>query len=95
MSTIKITGTFNGSANNFIKIDLYRPNPDIYDFSKNYSQSFTEILTDLHPGESYFLDLTGYSAGGTFTIKVTGDVVDDIDESYSESFKPGLVVVIA
>jgi hypothetical protein len=92
MSTIKIKGTFSGSVNNHVRLDIYRPNPDSYDFSKHHGQSFTETLTDLHPGKPYFFDLTGYAAGGSFKITVTGDIVDSINETYSNDFKPGLVI---
>jgi hypothetical protein len=92
MSTIKIEGTFSGSVNNHVRLDIYRPNPDSYDFSKHHGESFTETLTDLRPGESYFFDITGYTAGGSFNITVTGDIVTNINETFSNNFKPGLVI---
>lgn len=92
MSTIKITGVFTNSVNNHVRLDIYRPNPDSYDFSKSYDESFEKTLTDLTPGETYFFDLTGFSAGGSFQITVTGDIVGEIDKTYSNSFKPGLII---
>jgi hypothetical protein len=91
MSTIKIEGAFSGSINNHVQIDIYRPNPESYNFSKEYSDDFNIDLTDLKPDTEYFFDLTGYTAG-VFTIKVTGDVENEIDNEYKNDFKPGLVI---
>lgn len=91
MRTIKIQGTFSGSTNNYVQVDIYRPNPDSYDFSKEYKQTFETILNDLSPGRDYFFDLAGYTAG-QFNIDVTGDVVTEIHKIYKNDFKPGLVI---
>jgi hypothetical protein len=92
MSTITINGTFTGSVNNFVQVDIYRPNPDSYDFSKEYIKSFTITLDDLPDSETFFFDLSGYAAGGQFKIDVTGDMQAEIHNTYNNDFKPGLTI---
>jgi hypothetical protein len=91
MSTITIKGTFSGATNNFVQIDIYLPNPNSYDFSKEYTKSFNIIIDDLPNGETFFFDLTGYTAG-QFDIDVTGDIATEIHNTYQNDFKPGLTV---
>jgi len=94
MKKVKIKGTFTGATNNYCRIDVYRPNPNSYDLSKQFNGSFTEEIRDLQPGMSYNLDIVGYTTG-TFTLAVTGDLETEISKTYTNTdFKPGFRIRI-
>jgi hypothetical protein len=94
MKKIKIKGTFSGSVNNYCRIDVYRPNPNGYDLSKQFSGSFSEEIRDLQPGVSYNLDIVGYTTG-SFALSVTGDLEAEINKTYTNTdFKPGFRIKI-
>jgi hypothetical protein len=91
---LTVKGTFSGAINNFARLDLYRSNPDPYDFAKNYSATFVEVFTDLIPGDTYFLDLTGYTTG-TFDLNIEGSIAAPITDSFTNTdFKPGYTIQI-
>ena len=80
MPNIVITGTFKGSSNNYVILEVFKSNPDGFDYRSTHSQSFTEPngpFSNLASGETYLVDVTGHTTG-TFTLSVTGDVADEV-----------------
>ncbi len=80
MPKIIITGTFNGSSNNFVILEVYKSNPGGFDFRSIHRSSFKESTNefkDLVPGNTYIVDVTGHTTG-SFTLSVTGDVVREV-----------------
>ena len=91
MKTITIEGKFKGSINNHARVDLYRPNPGGYDFSKSYDGDFKETLPDLKANTNYFIDITGFTFGD-FDLKISGDFIGNqpiTDHFHKTDFKPG------
>jgi len=94
MKSITVKGTFIGAINNHCRLDIYRPNPDSYDFSKQYRRSFNEVIKDLGAGTSYNLDMTGYTTG-KFRLQVSGNIQKPIDKTYDNEFAPGFRIKIS
>jgi hypothetical protein len=96
MKKITIEGTFTGSVNKFVIVDVFRPNgfPDPYNFSKTYHGSFKETLKDLKPDTTYNIDISGFTTG-EFDVKITGEFegTNPITDHFVEgSFNPGYVI---
>jgi hypothetical protein len=89
MSTVTISGTFKNSNNNNIVIEVYSPNPNGYDFKKDYPNSFSKKLDDLQPGETYYIDFTGHTTG-SLDLAISGDTDDGVAQSYANFFIDGL-----
>ena len=65
-----------------------------YDFSKNYISDFTEVFRDLNPGDTYFVDFTGFTTG-TFQLSITGDIKAPVQDSFTNrDFKPGYAIEV-
>jgi hypothetical protein len=91
---IKIEGKFTNSVNRYVRLDVYRANPESYDFSKTYSNDFSEAIVDLLPNTLYFIDITGFTFG-KFELKITGDFLqpNPLSDSYEQTdFKPGYTI---
>lgn len=94
MKSITIKAKFTTKSNNQVRIDVYRANPDSYDFSKSFDGNFTEVLSDLQDATDYHIDFTG-STFGQVELSVSGDFVapNPISVSFKKtSFKPGFIV---
>jgi hypothetical protein len=96
MKTITINGVFSGTPNDFVVLDVFRPNSlhHPYDFKKTYTRSFTETLSDLEPDTTYSIDFSGFTPG-TFDLMISGDFVgrNPITDSFEDSsFTPGYVI---
>jgi hypothetical protein len=96
MKKITIEGKFTGSVNNFVVLDVFRPNslPNPYDFRKTYNGSFKETIKDLQPDTIYNIDFTGYTTG-KFELKISGEFVlpNPITDSFeNDSFSPGYAI---
>jgi hypothetical protein len=96
MKKIIIEGKFTGSVNNFVIVDVFRPNslPNPYDFRKTFTASFKETLKDLQPDAGYNIDFSGFTTGN-FTLKITGEFVDPnpIEDAFqNDSFNPGYFI---
>lgn len=96
MKKIIIEGKFTGSVNNFVIVDVFRPNslPNPYDFRKTFTGSFKETLKDLQPDTGYNIDFSGFTTGN-FKLKITGEFVDPnpIEETFqNDSFNPGYFI---
>lgn len=77
MPTVTIHGEFNNSENNMVKLDVYRPNPNGYDFDRDHTKTFTDVFHDLVSGATYNIDITGHTTGN-FSLTVSGDVVSGV-----------------
>ncbi|QNA46047.1 hypothetical protein [Lacibacter sediminis] len=95
MSTITIKGNFSGNVNNFVILDVFRPNSlqNHYDFRKTFERDFEETLTDLLPGLTYNIDFTGFTTAN-FEITISGDFdnPNPIEDSVSKAFSPGYAI---
>lgn len=69
-------------------IEIYHPNPNGYDYKKDFSDDFTVTLTDLTPGEVYYVDLSGFTTSG-FDLEISGDVESPVSQSYANYFIDG------
>jgi hypothetical protein len=95
---IVIEGTFSGTVNNHVILDVFRSNalPKPYDFRKKYEESFKETLDDLEPGLVYNIDFTGFTTT-QFDLKISGefDLPNPIIDSFQNtSFSPGYSIKI-
>ena len=90
MAKVTITGVFKNTENKGVDIEVYRPNPNGYVFRNFYLSDFEKEFDDLIPGKLYFVDLTGHAIGGTFQITITGDIEQNVDKTFKETFIPGL-----
>lgn len=80
MPKIIIKGTFRGSSNNFVVLEVFKSNPAGFDFRSIHRSSFQEpttVFKDLIPGNTYVVDVTGHTTG-SFALSITGDVVHDV-----------------
>ncbi len=95
MSTITIKGDFSGKTNNFVIVDVFRPNslPNPYDFRKTFEGDFEETLTDLLPDLIYNIDLTGFTTAN-FDVTISGDFINPnpIEDSLNKAFSPGYAI---
>jgi hypothetical protein len=99
MKKITIKGKFTTkSANQSVSVEVYTPNSSSvkYDFKKKYGDDFTLTLNDLAPNHTYYIDLWGYTFGGTFTFTITGDFTPPtppITNTYTNTdFQPGYTI---
>lgn len=96
MKRITIEGAFSGTPNDFVVLDVFRPNAldRPYDFRKSFTGSFKEILRDLEPDTTYNIDFSGFTPGD-FTLTISGEYEDPNPQSDSftdKSFSPGYVI---
>ncbi|SDE99469.1 hypothetical protein SAMN05216464_111217 [Mucilaginibacter pineti] len=96
MKTITIKGTFTGSVNKSVSVEVYRPNglPNPYDFRKKYFDDFSENFVDLEDGAIYNIDFSGFTTG-TFDLEISGEfsAPNPITDSFSaQAFSPGYVI---
>jgi len=96
MKKIAIEGKFTGSVNNFVVLDVFRPNsiPPPYDFRKTYEESFRETLSDLEPDTDYNIDFTGFTTG-QFELRISGEfeAPNPITDSFEDdTFSPGFII---
>ena len=97
MKKIIIEGKFTGAVNNFVVLDLFRPNsqPSPYDFRKSYDKDFKETLKDLQPELIYNIDFTGFTTG-KFSLKISGEFENSnpITDSFeNDTFSPGYTIL--
>jgi len=96
MKKITIEGKFTGPVNNFVVLEVFRPNAlsNPYDFRKSYNDDFKETFKDLHPDTTYNVDLAGFTTT-EFSLKISGEieVPNPITSTFQEtSFNPGFVI---
>ena len=68
-----VSGRFKNSENNFVILEVFRPNPNGYDFKRSYDNDFDESLSNLIPGVTYIVDVTGHTTG-IFELEISGDI---------------------
>jgi hypothetical protein len=93
--SITIAGNFSNADNNNVLLDVYRPNPDPYDFSRSFPGNFSQPVDQLVSGDGYNVDVTVTNTG-TFDLTISGDFVGSpITDTVTDLFKRlGYVVVI-
>ncbi|OCX52485.1 hypothetical protein BEL04_13565 [Mucilaginibacter sp. PPCGB 2223] len=88
MSTITLKGSFDTPGTNGVLIEVYHPNPNGYDYKKDFDDDFNVTLTDLKAGETYYVDLSG-STTSKFTLVIDGDIDGSISLPYTGFFIDG------
>lgn len=96
MKTITIEGKFTGSVNNFVILDIFRPNglTNPYNSTKTFYGNFKQVEKYLEPDSSYTIDLSGFTTG-CFELRISGEFQNPnpiLDSFHADSFNPGYFI---
>jgi len=83
MANIIITGTFSGSNNNRVKLDIYKVDPNGFDYKNTFDSTFEipkETFEGLISGVTYTVDFNGHTTG-SFALSISGDVVSEVNST--------------
>jgi len=94
--SITIIGNFSNSDNNNVVLDVYRPNPDPYDFTRTFPGDFNQLVDQLVSGDPYNIDISVTNTGTSFDLTITGDFRNSpITDKVTDTFKRlGYIIIM-